>query len=745
MKTVFLSRPMRLRFMRASARASAIVFVFLLLTGFFTHRSGSATQAAQPEATLIPAVVYVRSNGHIHEIALKGTWQDRDLTLAASAPVANAFNMQPMAFRRNDGVLMIVYRGADFDVNTIYLEIKQVGSAWQEIWHRADLSYITGAPTAHSDPFGYVRSDGISTVIYCGSDGDIHELRLEGTWIHANLTDIAGNPSCLSSPVAYIRGDNVNAIVYKNSLNDHIIELYLDYTWKWNDRTPITSGFPIPLGDLSAYTRSDGISTILYTGHDHHIYELRLDNGWELADLTYISGAPDALERPYGYVRNNINAIVYATTGTEPGRIVEIWLSDTWHYDELTLAPNAGRGYKPIGYVRADGIPAVVYAGAPDWHVQELRLQSGWHWTDLSSASGLSANFPWPYNRYAVYYGVTVTPETAAKSGIPEATVIYPLEVKNTGNLADTFDVVLYSYTWPTNAPASVGPIAPGSSQSVNVSVTVPTYALSGSKDIATINITSRGDNTKKDSAVLTTTAKTAYGVLVVPSFDYKSGNPGATLNYTLQVYNTGNIADTFNVAVSGNAWTTSAPASVGPIPAFSNQALNVSVTIPASVASGSSDSATITLASQHDNTKSSSATLTTTASMLNSDLEASLSAAPNPVTIGNNLTYTIVVSNHGPADATHVVLTNLLPAGVTYVSNDSGCTRAGSQVTCNLGSLANGLNKTVHIVVRATATGSLTDTASVTGDQADPSPANNSDSTTTLVYRKTYLPMIRK
>ena len=50
--------------------------------------SGSASETALSHSHLTPAVVYVTDDGHIHEIALKGTWQDGDLTAAAGAPVA---------------------------------------------------------------------------------------------------------------------------------------------------------------------------------------------------------------------------------------------------------------------------------------------------------------------------------------------------------------------------------------------------------------------------------------------------------------------------------------------------------------------------------------------------------------------------------------------------------------------------------------------------------------------------------
>jgi uncharacterized repeat protein (TIGR01451 family) len=51
-------------------------------------------------------------------------------------------------------------------------------------------------------------------------------------------------------------------------------------------------------------------------------------------------------------------------------------------------------------------------------------------------------------------------------------------------------------------------------------------------------------------------------------------------------------------------------------------------------------------------------------------DLSVALTASPNPVIAGNQLKYTVVVTNKGPDNATGVTLSDLLPTGSTYVSS---------------------------------------------------------------------------
>jgi uncharacterized repeat protein (TIGR01451 family)/CSLREA domain-containing protein len=115
-------------------------------------------------------------------------------------------------------------------------------------------------------------------------------------------------------------------------------------------------------------------------------------------------------------------------------------------------------------------------------------------------------------------------------------------------------------------------------------------------------------------------------------------------------------------------------------------------------------------------------------------DLEISKADSPDPVTVGDNLTYTITVINNGPDPATNVVVTDTLPSGVTFVSASPGCVHSAGVVTCNLGNIPAGDSVTITIVVTVTAPGTISNTATVTSDTLDPNTANNSDTEPTEV-----------
>lgn len=123
-------------------------------------------------------------------------------------------------------------------------------------------------------------------------------------------------------------------------------------------------------------------------------------------------------------------------------------------------------------------------------------------------------------------------------------------------------------------------------------------------------------------------------------------------------------------------------------------------------------------------------------------DLAITKSDGPDPVSVGATLTYTIQVQNLGPATATGVTVTDVLPKGVDFVSATTTvgtCAHKGSKVTCNLGSLNAptidyGGPPAVTIAVIPRKAGTISNSASVKGGQKDPVAANNKATATTSV-----------
>ena len=117
-------------------------------------------------------------------------------------------------------------------------------------------------------------------------------------------------------------------------------------------------------------------------------------------------------------------------------------------------------------------------------------------------------------------------------------------------------------------------------------------------------------------------------------------------------------------------------------------------------------------------------------------DLAVTKTDSPDPVTVGNQLTYTITVTNNGPSAATAVTMTDTLPTGETFVSvtpSQGNCSGTAT-ITCTLGVVSNGGSATVTLVVTPTQTGGISNTASVTANEFDPNLNNNSATQVTTV-----------
>ena len=87
-------------------------------------------------------------------------------------------------------------------------------------------------------------------------------------------------------------------------------------------------------------------------------------------------------------------------------------------------------------------------------------------------------------------------------------------------------------------------------------------------------------------------------------------------------------------------------------------------------------------------------------------------------------------MQNLGPDDATGVVVTDTLPAGVTYISDDCGGTM-GTPWTWNVGGLLNGGNETCNIEVDVLDPSDTANDAAVTANENDPNTGNNNGSAT--------------
>ncbi len=133
-------------------------------------------------------------------------------------------------------------------------------------------------------------------------------------------------------------------------------------------------------------------------------------------------------------------------------------------------------------------------------------------------------------------------------------------------------------------------------------------------------------------------------------------------------------------------------------------------------------------------------------------DLTVTKVDSPDPAVAGQNLTYVLTLRNvaNGLSSAANVTVTDTLPDDVTFVSaspSSGGCSTApaagsttapgNNTLTCNLGTINNGAQRTVTVVVRpnfVTRGTTLSNTATVTTSTIETDPGNNTGVATTTV-----------
>lgn len=211
-------------------------------------------------------------------------------------------------------------------------------------------------------------------------------------------------------------------------------------------------------------------------------------------------------------------------------------------------------------------------------------------------------------------------------------------------------------------------------------------------------------------SNIVTVTVSQVAGVLIDPAAVSSSANSGATIDYLVQLFNTGNKADsqTFTWASTGD-WapttvqmyydvnnnhvydagtdvllTETAPGSktyqtktaggaTMQVAADDDYDVIMRVAVPAAAANGTNDVITITTQSDYvaGGVKSATGTYTTTvlAAVLTAVKSHTPAGSPTYLKPGDTIVYTISLTNSGTAPATGVVITDPLPANLTYVA----------------------------------------------------------------------------
>lgn len=314
------------------------------------------------------------------------------------------------------------------------------------------------------------------------------------------------------------------------------------------------------------------------------------------------------------------------------------------------------------------------------------------------------------------------------------------------------------------------GSLVAGASCTITLSVSVPGAAAIGSYDNVTSDLTGM-------AGALAISASAASDTLLVASasaptfsksFDASNYFPGdtATLSFTITNPDAGTLSnlsftDDLNAMLagavatnlpltnvcgsgsnlSGTSLVTLSGATVPP--SGGSCSFDVDVLLPALATPGGYSNTTSDLF-QNGLTLANPATASLTVDPPAADVSVTKTDGVTSVVAGNSLTYTIVAANAGPFDDPSVTLTDTFPGVLTCTYTSAAAGGATGNTAAGSGNLAESLSLpsgssvtyTASCMVDASATGPLSNTATVAGSLVDLVAGNNSatDANTVIV-----------
>lgn len=372
--------------------------------------------------------------------------------------------------------------------------------------------------------------------------------------------------------------------------------------------------------------------------------------------------------------------------------------------------------------------------------------------------------------------------------------ITYTVVITNNG--PGTASTVAFTEALPANttfvSAAATSGTGGWTCTGISISCTIPTFAAGASTtftvvvkvgagtasgtiitDTANVSSATTDPNPSNNVATVTTVVATAGQADLALT---KTGTPnpvlaGNNLTYTITVTNNGpatatnvSMKDTFPANTSFVSITTpggwACPAPSAGVQTCTNASvaanatatftLVLKVTVGTVPGTALTNSATVSSSSTTDPTNANNTATSTSnvASPTQSDVAILKTASPEPVDQGTNLTYTLQVTNNGPAVATGVAVTDVLPAEVTFSSvsipaSQGSCsyTVATTTVSCTLSNMNVGGLVIITINVNAASFSSATlssNTATVTSTTSDPNATNNSSTAISTIQAAT-------
>ena len=347
---------------------------------------------------------------------------------------------------------------------------------------------------------------------------------------------------------------------------------------------------------------------------------------------------------------------------------------------------------------------------------------------------------------------ISVTKTADPSVGSPGTSVNFTLLVENTGNA--TLQHVFVSDILPaglsyvssssggTNSGqnvswSDVGPLSSGENKSLQIVAHID-GPITGTHNLTNnVEVSGKPENGQNVTANASADVQTQEAkISVTKTADPSVGSPSTNVTFTLVVNNTGS-ADLQHIFVSdllptGMSYVSSTSGSVhadqnvswsdvGPLSSGENKSLQIVAHIDGPITGTHNLTNNVDVSGKPENGQNVTSNASADVQTQEAKISVTKTADPSVGSPSTNVTFTLVVNNTGSADLQHIFVSDLLPAGLTYVSSTSGGVHAGQNVSwSDVGPLPSGKNKSLQIVAHIdgpiTGTHNLTNYVDVSG-----------------------------
>ena len=331
--------------------------------------------------------------------------------------------------------------------------------------------------------------------------------------------------------------------------------------------------------------------------------------------------------------------------------------------------------------------------------------------------------------------GLSIAKKANVTSVVVGDLVEYTITVRNVG-LSDATGVKVWDIL-----PDGVKYVEGGSydADSRNVTWTIDSIAAGKSAEVYVIvNVTSAGDVTNTVFANCdenkTVVNKTSDNVTADPNVNLKVSKSvnvteayvGDDIKFTITVTNNGlsdativkiedMLPDSVKFVSANGTYTNVGQKVVWTIDKIPmNSSVDVYVIVKA-VASGSLVNSAYVTCADNSTSKTNSSEVNVKPVV---NLDVVKSANVSDILIGDKVGFNITVTNKGPSNASNVIVVDMLPDGLKFISSSLDCVVDGNEVTWNVSKLNDGEIIIIEVICEAVGAGDLTNTVNVTCDE---------------------------